>query len=483
MRTTFKIIATLLSLIVVAVVVIMLVVEHKELKFVENTSEKIFQPEVTTMNFPLLISMKDIEQVANAKIKHVLADKRIPLNNGNDTLILKVTRMGKLDFSLDNAYFNSSIPLKLEVQYIKKIIGKKNVQFFKKEPLTLFISAKFRSIINIRENMKLNVRSTLTEIQWNEEPNIKVLGIEFNLKEKINEIMLEKAPGITSRIDQLISAKIDLKKPALKVWNNIQKSIKANKKQKDLYVRIQPQTLGIHVDKTLNDSLKLDLIVTSKVFVRFAEDTAGIALVAFPKKIDVIARSEVEGVSKIYLHCLFPLERLNRILKKELAGKEFQIKGYNVKIRRIRLINGQHNIYLRVKHSGSIKGEILLRGFPRLSEDKKVLAIKNVSFENRLDDEVFNSMADLLHQQILELMRDYMSFDVGGLMDAIPDYARKAISKSKISKKADISLVHLDVDDLHTMLTKDNIQFLISGKSSFEVSLKKESFKILKKKK
>ncbi len=481
MKTFFKVIVSLIALVVISLVVVMIVADHKKLKILENESEKVYEPELTTLNFPLLISMNDIEKLANAKIKKVLVDKRTPLKNGNDTLILKVTRLGDLDFELYNDYFNSSIPLKLEVQYIKKIIGKKNISFFKKEPLTLFISAKFRSAINLQEDMKVKSVTTLTEIKWDEEPNIKVLGIEFNLKEKINELMLEKAPEITANIDAQIGNKIDLRKPTLKIWNNLQKSIKANKHQKDLFLRIQPQTLSVHVDKSLNDSLKLDLLVTSRMFVRFASDTAEIAKVAFPKKIKII-RKTADDISNIQLHFLFPLDRLNQIIKEKLEGKTFDVKGMKVRIKKIQVINGTRNIYVRIKHGGDITGQILVKGMPKLSADKKVLSIENVSFENQLDDEVFNSMTDLLHAQILMLLRENVHFDIGETMGAIPSFARKAIDKSKLAKKADIDLNHLEIEDLRIELTKHNIQLIVSGRSSFEVALKRDVFKILKRK-
>lgn len=481
MKTFFKVVVSLIAAVVIIIVTIRLVAKHKKLKIVENKSEEVFEPGITTLNFPLMISMNDIEKLANSKIKTVLVDKKQPLKNGTDTLTLKVTRLGDLNFELYNTYFNSSIPLKLEIQLSKKIIGKKNVQLFKKEPLTLFISAKFRSAINLQQDMKVKSQTTLTEIQWNEEPNIKVLGIEFNIKDKIHELMMQKAPEITSNIDQQIGEKINLKKPTMKIWNNIQKSIKANKEQ-GLFFRIQPRTLAVHVDKSLNDSLKLDLIVTSRVYLRFAEDTSEIARVKFPQKIKVLRKANDE-LSNIQIHGLFPLKKLNKIVKSRLEGKSFDVKGLKVRIRKIQVINGTNNIYVRIKHGGDISGQILVKGMPKLSEDRKMVYIDNVFFENQLDDDVVNSFTDILHQQILELLRNNVQFDIGQVMESIPDYAQQAINKSKVAKKADIALGHLTVDDFRIELTKDNIQLLLSGKSSFGIALKKESFKLKKKKK
>jgi len=480
MKTFFKTILSIIAILLLALLLIYLFTDHKKLRIFQNHSTKLYEPNTTTLNFPLLISINDLEKLANAKIKTVMLDKRIPLKTPGDTLILKITRLGKLNISLENQFFNSSVPLKLEIQYIKKIIGKTKVEFFKKEPLQLKLTAYFRSSLDLQEDMKIKSSSKLTEIRWHEDPNVKILGIEFNLKEKINQLLFEKSGEVAAKIDGLIRNKINLKKPTLKIWNNIQKSIPANKKQKDLYVRIQPQNLSVFVDKSLGDSLKLNLVVNSKIFVRFAKDTADIKRVNFPKKISIIRKKDIEKISNLHLHFLFPLEDLNAILNRELTGKTLKAQGLSVKIKSVEIMNGQRNIYVKIKHTGDISGEIIVKGMPKLSDDKRTLLIQNVAFENKLDDDVANSLTDILHSQILGLLKQYVKFDVGSAIESIPDFARKAIKKSKLSKKAEIELQHLEVDKIKIKLTRDNVQLIVSGHSSFEIALKKESFKLKK---
>lgn len=475
-KTVLIIILVILSIIAT----VMLVVRHKKLKITRNRSEQLFEPKETTFNFPLLIAVGDIEKVANAKLKKILIDQRAPMNNGNDTLILKVTRLGNVSIDLDDHHFQSSIPLKVEIQYLKKVM-KSNILLFKNKPLTLLMDASFESAFNLTENMKFITSTTLKEIKWLEEPTVKFMGFDIKLKDQINGLILEKTPELTRRLDSLLSTRIDIKKPVVRIWKNLQKSLKATKRQKDLYIRIQPRTLGFYIDRSMQDTLRLDLIVKSKVYMRFAEDTASIQKIAFPNKIEHITKEATLASSQLHLHCLLPLHKLNSIAKLKLEGKEFHVEGLDLKIEKIEITNGIRDIYVRLKHGGTIEGKVIMRGLPEFSKEEQRISIKRVSFENQLNDDVINSMTDLLHDELTEIVRDYSTFDVGVLMKSIPGFARTAIRKSKFAKKADVELERLHVDGLQVHLTKNNIQLMIDGHGDFEISLKKESFKVLRK--
>jgi len=477
MKRFLKILLAFVVLVLLSVVTLVLVARHKKLKVTKNTNETVYEPEITKFNFPLLISMNDIEKLANRKIKRVLVDSRFSMKNQNDTLILKITRLGDIDIKLRNGCFQSSVPLKVEVQIIKRLIGKKKVLLFKEKPLKFLIDASLESSFGVTQNMKLKTKSRLKEVIWVEEPNLKLFGFDINLKEKINGLLEEKSAEITHKLDSLMSKKINIKKQTVKIWNKIQYSIKATKKQKDLFVRVQPRALGVYVDKSLGDTLKLDLIVDAKVYLRFGEDTATIQKVKFPKTITLISKKETTASSKIHVHCLFPLKKLNEIAKRELQGKRFNAKGLDLLIKKVEIFSGKKTIYVKVKHGGTVRGTLLMRGFPEFSFDDQQIAIRKVSFENKLDDQILGSVTDLLHEQMTSLVKQYTTIDVRELLESIPELSDKALSKSKLSKKADIGLMEIVVEDLEVKLGKDNIQLLISGSGDFDISLKKESFR------
>src|SRR5690606_17278177 len=98
-------------------------------------------------------------------------------------------------------------------------------------------------------------------------------GINFDIKKKAESVLAENASSITNMLDDMIQQKVNLKKPVNRIWDKMQKSLPATKHQENLFVKIQPQKVAVYIDKKNADSLKLDLKVTSKIYVRFGEDT------------------------------------------------------------------------------------------------------------------------------------------------------------------------------------------------------------------
>jgi hypothetical protein len=477
MKTFFRVVIAIVILFLVTVTLIWYFGKHKRLHAPPNQNTTIYTPRNTTLHFPLLIAINDIEGLANRKIPVLILNKRIPVHNGKDTLILKITRQGNIRLSTRDQFIYTSIPLKLEAQFVKKLIGDKGITLFKKEPLLLYITAQFKSALSLDELLKVKTESTLLDIDWRQNPSITFAGIKFDLKQKITEQFMERAPEITGKIDRIIYDRVDLRKPVNRIWNNLQRPLHASKKQPDLFIRVNPKSLEIHLDNSINDSLKVNLVFDSKLFAMFSADTASVQRIPFPRKVKISDTEQASPISYLYIHFLFPLEKLNQLARTQLIGKKVKVQGYELVIRDLKITNSRQNIYVKVKHSGSFNGEITVKGFPRLSEDKKQILIDNLEYENNVDDVLVKTAEDVLHDEILNLVREYVRFDIAEMVDAIPDMAQGAIDKSKIAKKADIDVHRLELQDIEVYLTKHNIQFLISGRSYFEMALKKETFK------
>lgn len=480
MKTFFRVVIALVIMFLVSIVAIRLFGRNKKMHAPPNQNTTIYTPRNTQLHFPLQISINDIQALANRKIPLQILNKRIPVHNGKDTLILKITRQGNIRLSTRDQWIYTAVPLRLEAQFIKKIIGDKGITLFKKEPLVLYITAQFKSALSLDELLKIKTQSTLLDIDWRQNPSITFAGIKFDLKEKITEQFMERAPQITDQIDRIIYTRVDLRKPVTRIWNNLQRPLHASKKQQDLFIRIHPKSLEIHLANSINDSLKINLLFESKIFAMFAEDTASVERVKFPRKVKINSTPKASPISYLYIHFLFPLEKLNKLVRQQLIGKKVSVQGYELVIRDLKITNSRSNIFVKIKHSGSFTGEVIVKGFPRLSADKKEILIENLEYENKVDDVLVKTAEDVLHTEILNLVRQYVRMDIAEMVEAIPDMAQGAIDKSKLAKKADISLHRLELQDIEVYLTKNNIQFLISGRSYFEMALKKESFKMKK---
>lgn len=477
MKKHLKIILICTAVVTLAILGILYFTTHKKLVYKENTSTQLYEPEYTHLHFPVFIAVSDLEQLVNRRLKTILVDKTQAVKNQKDSLVIKVIRTGNIKFNIRQQQLYSSVPLKIQLTFIKKMIGNSSIQVFKKDPLSFEITAKMLSSFTLTNDLKIDLDTRLEEIIWKEEPTAKIAGINFNLKKMVDRLLHEKAPDITDSLDMTIQRKVNLRKPINKIWNNLQKSMKTNKHEKDIYIKVQPKSLAVHLDKTQNDSLRLNLHIQSKLYLRVGKDTSMIKKIPLPSKIRLMNNFDEEENSNLHLHALIPLYRLNEVLNRRIANNKLDVSGLSLNIKNIEVINSTKTIISKITIEGDLSGTVLLKGLPYLSKDKKVLFIKNIGVESRFNKPILNSLTDLLHEQILSLLAENTTFNLNETMSSIPELVRNGLKKTKIVKKADITLNDLQIEGLQIELTKHNIQLLVNGTSDFEIAVRKEALR------
>lgn len=477
MKPVFKWILIILAILFVVGGVLIYTSKHKKLKFDLNEDMTVYSADTSTLVFPLYIAVNDLENLANSRLKTQLIDKRLPVNEGKDTLVLKVTRKGGLKVRYDGGTAYTSMPLVADIQFIKKFMNK-GVTVFKKEPLRLDLTVHAKSQIKLREDLTLASSSDIERLEWHSDPSVKVMGINFDVKKQIEKILLNKQDEITGALDDVIGKKLNIKRPIENIWNSMQKSIVASKKIAGIYIRIQPHNIKVHIDqKNSKDSLKINLVFKANAYVRYGNDTLNVERNAFPKKVEILRFKDTTSMSDIHIHMLLPMLELNKILAERVSNTPVAKGTFNLVIKEVQIANTKENILVKVDHTGTINGTTYVKGRPQLSKDNSVLEITNLQYENVSKDHMLNSMEDLLHDEIMNFLNDKLRFEIGDFVSDLSSLAQNAIDKSKLSEKSDISVNELVLQNVKFHLTKNNIQIIGSAKSDLAISLNKDTFK------
>jgi len=475
-----KIIFLAITTIIVGFLVYRFLLPHHKMKIEKSHSHVLYEPEISEFNFPVYLSLKDIELLANRKLKTVLINKTVPAKNQKDSLIIYLKRTGNLKLKMDGDYIYSELPLHADIGIIKKFIGNSSIKIGNKNPISFDLIVRAKSSFSLDPSIKLKTKTVISEIVWINEPNAKIAGIDINLKNVVEDILQQRQDELTKRLDEILASKINLKKPITRIWGNLQKSIRATKHQPDLFVRIKPEKVTVHVDKSNSDSLKLNLHILSKVYSRFGKDTMDIPKVPLPKRVDIQKDYDHDYTSKISIHLLVPLKKINETLEKQLAGKTFTIKGYHLKIKKIEAIIGKKNLYLHAKISGDLSGNVWVQGIPELTRKNTLLNIKNVDIETVFNNKVFATIADMFNQEFRELIDDALIFEIGDIMNNITTFAQNGVGNTKFGIKNDVKINDISINNIDLKLNKNDIQILINGSGDFSLSVKKEGLKLKK---
>lgn len=450
---------------------------QKKIRYVKNTLKETYEPELSTLYFPVYLSVDDLQKLANQKLRKVLVNKVHAMDNRKDSLDVKIIRTGDLEFHLKDEKIYAFMPLRAEISVIRKV-GEGTMKFFRNNPLTFEAGVYATVLVNLDEKIRIKANSTITEIRWKQEPEVKIAGIRLNVKRMVEKNLEEQLPELTDRLNDIIRDKINLRKTIDRIWTKLQYNKCVDKKDREYVVKIQPWNLSVHVDKTMQDSLRLNLMVKSKLYLRHVSDTAGIKKIPLPEKINVLKKYSSENESKIYLHALVPLHILNETLCRALNDKKLNVKGTNVRIKSIDLVTGKDCMVGDIDVYGDVNGRIRIKGLPVFSKEKEVITVEKLELESKLDEELINTAAGLFINEILFVLNQQSTINTGELFKKLPGLARDELQKSKLTQKADVTLRELEINDVQLKLTEHNIQLLIEASPDFEIAVKKEGLKI-----
>jgi|GEM_PF-1497442 len=455
---------------------------HRKIRFVANNSTELYEPELSTLYFPVDISVKDLEKLTNEKVHTILSDTKQPMGNGKDSIYMKVTRTGEFKFNLENAQLKTKVPLRVDVVVVKKI-GKGMVQLFKKNPISFKIVVHLNSAIGLYHDVRLKTKTKLAYITWVEEPSTKIIGIPINLKKLAEKQLMEHAPNLVKMVDRVIKDHVYIKGSIEKIWNDLQKSKAINKEMKGFYFKVQPHDLAVYVDKSKLDSLRLNLKVQAKMYIRTEAFKDSIKHISFPSKITLLDTFNYRKKSDIYFHALLPLKDLNEVMIHQLKGKKINLSGLNVQISDLKLKTGKFSIVAYIEVKGDVNGTVIMKGFPKFNNENGRILIKNIGIESKLNEDIINNVSNLLHSEIIQLMKQYAEIDVEDQLASVPQLVEHGLIQSKINKKADVSIKEIEIRKAELKLLKDNVQLLFAVETDFEIGLKKEGLHPSKKSK
>ncbi|MBK6834869.1 MAG: DUF4403 family protein [Bacteroidetes bacterium] len=150
------------------------------------------------------------------------------MNKRGDILNLEITKSAPLKIKWQMPYLTMEVPLHLEgVGDVK--IGRRRIS--NQDAIKGDLILTLQSRIDISTDWKLKTNSTIKKITWIKEPVLNILFVKLNLRDKVDAILKLKEKELLSNLDEQIGEKILLKKAIEKIWHDIQKPIRVNKRK------------------------------------------------------------------------------------------------------------------------------------------------------------------------------------------------------------------------------------------------------------
>lgn len=413
----------------------------------ENTS---------TFCIPIEITLDDLEQKINSKIKNVFMTNKVIDNN----MLLTVRRNGRINLQGENNLLLTSIPLDITIQKGTKV----NLA-----TINFAVTIEVLSDIDVNSDWSLSSNSKVKRFVWKKEPVVKFLGIELNLKNKVQEGLLDKREDIASKVDASIQEKTNLVEPLSRIWHTLQKPHNIIKRtEESIYLFINPSSISYISHSIGKQTLTVNVRAEANLNMKSSYESNEDHRIKLPRLTNT--RATCENI-EISLLGNIKFTDLESTINKHITGMVVTYEGYELTLEHVTIIPSNQDLFLTLNIGGFVEGK--LGAMLKIDVDQKTQTIsivpKNIGI---LEGDVELELASSIISGFIEsYLLDYPGFNYGEYLDKLPQIITAGVERGKSGDKWHPKFEKLEtkIDALQISQKSINFQLVATGSGTIVV--------------
>lgn len=420
-----------------------------------------YELEISRLNLPIQIPLSELQAAINRKLPtEIISDFDL---KGNYKL--NATRKGNITMVGDAKNLLWSLPILVE------IVKEKNDKVIS----TFEILPSFKSEIGIEKDYTLTAKSSLIELTFTDSASLKLLGIQFDITKIVANQIEKNTSALTEKIDAEIN-KISIEKLLYKTWSKLRSPIRVNKQLFKVYILGTPTSAIFHDYYFKNDNIYLDLTLNAVLETVF--DSASFVPDDFEYPPLSIKTRQEKGFE---LHLGLPIayKLIDSLSNKLLTNKPFEVEGEKLMIDSIHVSALDSFLVIYAKIKGDWDAEMEVYGRPSYNSATKTIFIKGFDFFIKDESSsIFQATDYLFHEEIKQEVLNRLEFNVGGLIDSLPQVIYGAIEKGRSGDNINLTTTIHSAAVSDVIISAQQLVVLLSGKG--EAKLEVERIKVMK---
>jgi hypothetical protein len=443
---------------------------------IENKEETVLKPKISSINLPISMPVKPLEDKINSQLETVLFEEK---NLNDQNIHLKVSKSGslKLFASDDFLYFKIPILIEVEGRLGANILGM-NIGKSAETSFQMIINGK--TSISITKNFELEPK-TLIEYEWLKKPFVKIGPIDLPIKSIVEKIMDSQMGNISKQLDDAIATKMDMANTVKQAWIKIQEPILADPESKS-YVLITPKELKMSSLRLQNNEIKCIIGIKS-----YIETSNGVP--PSRKSSNILPRlvmdNKLEDNFEIILTGDLPYDYVNDVINAQAVGKDydFQDKKYAIHIDSCHLYGSSDLLTVKLGIHGyaktwffkkKIKGMVFVQGVPFYDQTSNSIKIKNFDFSFKSKDAILKVASWITKVGFKEKIQSMMVFPLKDKLEEIRLTLQKSLNeKGKINEMIHLKGEVKEINPEGIYLTKGGLRAAINGKGKLNIFIDK----------
>ena len=330
---------------------------------------------ISYINLPITVKIKDIENQTNALLNGLIyEDNTIE----DDDIEMKVWKLAPITIknNLDGKgeKISTILPLKAIIKYR---IGTKKMGIEMYETREFHLDGVVNLVSDVAlTNWKLNTKTELKSLEWNESPTMTVFGKNVPVTYLINPAIKLFKSKLERKIDEAISKSMDFKPNVLTAIEKICTPFLMNDTYES-WLRIVPIEIYSTTAKLKNDSFVIEMgmkcnmetLIGKKPETKFNASKITLKTVT---KIPEDLSANIVAISTY--------QEASKIMTKNFSGQEFGSGSKKVKVQNVSIWHKNGKMIIALDLLGSVNGTIYLSGFPKYNEQTKEIFFDQLSY-------------------------------------------------------------------------------------------------------
>jgi len=410
---------------------------------------------ISTVAVPLRYELHYFEQWLNEMIRGKFMDKVFTVND---------ERSGRIRLAIRNQKIQIEVPVKATGTYKASILG---IGIKNRNSVDAELLLKLEVDARLNEKWKLVTSTSLDTIIWKSNPNLRIIGINIDLKNFIDRIFQRKEDEFLKRLDEVFYNEVDLRKVIGKVWHDLQKPIHIVKRDPHAWLLLQPQTVTGKVMLDDPTALIFDLAIEMTALAKIFEVDSSFERTILPD----LKLANTSNTFDFVIQGSIPYDKTARHIQNLMTEVPISAKGYSVLIDSLEIFGTTNGLAVRVDFTGDLDGRTFVQGMPKYNPVNKKLEIEHFDYELHSRNILISTAADFLHVHIIDRIKEYLYIDLEDHISVLPELISHSIDTGRVGDKISLFFDTLNILEVEVLVSGNDIYFNVhtSGKARLDL--------------
>lgn len=418
----------------------------------------VLKPEFSRVNIPFQLPVSQIEKGINQQVNGLIYEDN---NLADDDMMLKVWKQDNITLNMVGEEIRYRVPLKiwLKAGFKTESFG---IEVSDYEETSFALAINLVSKVSIDANWKITSITKLASYDWITKPVLKVGFVEVPLTYVADKVISSQQGKLTSLLDEQTKKYVDVKPYLDEAWRQLHKPVSLSD-DPAVWLKISPAEVQMTPLMGRAGYIQSSIGINAFSEIYLGAEPA-FKVTSLPKL--KVVRDET-GSFTIFLVSDLDYSYAEQLVQKYFVGQVYSFKNgkKNIKVDSINLYGSNNKIVINLKVSGSINGNIYLKGTPYYDANSQSIKVQDVDYDLDTKNQLLKSADWLAHGLFIKKIEPYLTFSIKDQLEETRGLIQQGLTNHRINKNIVLNgrLTQLMPKEIYLTEKSMNAVVLING--------------------